>query len=155
MPRYERYHCVAIPPETIHAAVELSVRYLRGVFFLPDKAIDLLDEAAAALRITDKESSGRRVLTPRHIARVVSKASGVPAERVGEAERERAEPAGSPPQCRGHRPARCCFCCGRCHPPQPHRPAGNGRPIGAMLFLGPTGGQNAAGPHTGQMLVRQ
>ena len=88
MPRYERYHCVAIPPETIHAAVELSVRYLPGRF-LPDKAIDLLDEAAAALRITDKESSGRRVLTPRHIARVVSKASGVPAERVGEAERER------------------------------------------------------------------
>ena len=32
MPRYERYHCVAIPPETIHAAVELSVRYLPGRF---------------------------------------------------------------------------------------------------------------------------
>ena len=33
MPRYERYHCVVIPPETIHAAVELSVRYLPGRFF--------------------------------------------------------------------------------------------------------------------------
>ena len=32
MPRYERYHCVVIPPETIHAAVELSVRYLPGRF---------------------------------------------------------------------------------------------------------------------------
>ena len=52
MPRYERYHGVSIPPEAIHAAVELSVRYLPGRY-LPDKAIDLLDEAAAALRIAD------------------------------------------------------------------------------------------------------
>src|SRR5699024_3709096 len=50
MPRYERYHGVSIPPQAIHAAVELSVRYLPGRC-LPDKAIDLLDEAAAAARI--------------------------------------------------------------------------------------------------------
>ena len=48
MPRYERYHGVRIPQEAIRAAVELSVRYLPGRY-LPDKAIDLLDEAAAAL----------------------------------------------------------------------------------------------------------
>ena len=138
MPRYERYHCVAIPPETIHAAVELSVRYLPGRF-LPDKAIDLLDEAAAALRITDKESSGRRVLTPRHIARVVSKASGVPAERVGEAERERlnqlearlsAEVIGQPAAVSAVAAAIRRSRTGLRE---------NGRPIGAMLFLGPTG----------------
>lgn len=46
MPRYERYHGVRIPQEAIRAAVELSVRYLPGRY-LPDKAIDLLDEAAA------------------------------------------------------------------------------------------------------------
>lgn len=51
MPRYERYHGVRIPQEAIRAAVELSVRYLPGRY-LPDKAIDLLDEAAAALRIS-------------------------------------------------------------------------------------------------------
>ena len=45
MPRYERYHGVSIPSEAIHAAVELSVRYLPGRY-LPDKAIDLLDETA-------------------------------------------------------------------------------------------------------------
>ena len=138
MPRYERYHCVVIPPETIHAAVELSVRYLPGRF-LPDKAIDLLDEAAAALRITDKESSGRRVLTPRHIARVVSKASGVPAERVGEAERERlnqlearlsAEVIGQPAAVSAVAAAIRRSRTGLRE---------NGRPIGAMLFLGPTG----------------
>ena len=87
MPRYERYHGVAIPSTAIHAAVELSVRYLPGRY-LPDKAIDLLDEAAAARRIAEN-SSEKKALTPADIARVVSKASGVPAERVGEAERER------------------------------------------------------------------
>ena len=50
MPRYERYHGVNIPQEAIHAAVELSVRYLPGRY-LPDKAIELVDEAAAAVRI--------------------------------------------------------------------------------------------------------
>ena len=64
MPRYERYHGVSIPPEAIHAAVELSVRYLPGRY-LPDKAIDLLDEAAAASAIrrsrTGLRESGRPI----------------------------------------------------------------------------------------------
>ena len=49
-PRYERYHNVRLPPQTLQAAVELSVRYLPGRC-LPDKAIDLVDEACAAARI--------------------------------------------------------------------------------------------------------
>ena len=49
-PRYECYHNVCLPPEALQAAVELSVRYLPGRF-LPDKAIDLVDEACAAVRI--------------------------------------------------------------------------------------------------------
>ena len=137
MPRYERYHGVNIPPEAIHAAVELSVRYLPGRY-LPDKAIDLLDEAAAARRIADA-SGGRRALTPADIARVVSKASGVPAERVGEAERERlanleqrlaAEVIGQPQAVAAVASAIRRSRTGLRE---------SGRPIGAMLFLGPTG----------------
>ena len=137
MPRYERYHGVSIPPEAIHAAVELSVRYLPGRY-LPDKAIDLLDEAAAARRIADA-SGGRRALTPADIARVVSKASGVPAERVGEAERERlanleqrlaAEVIGQPQAVAAVASAIRRSRTGLRE---------IGRPIGAMLFLGPTG----------------
>ena len=137
MPRYERYHGVAIPSTAIHAAVELSVRYLPGRY-LPDKAIDLLDEAAAARRIAEN-SSEKKALTPADIARVVSKASGVPAERVGEAERERlaqleprlaAEVIGQPRAVASVAAA--------------IRRSRTGlresnRPIGAMLFLGPTG----------------
>ena len=137
MPRYERYHGVSIPPEAIHAAVELSVRYLPGRY-LPDKAIDLLDEAAAARRSADA-SGGRRALTPADIARVVSKASGVPAERVGEAERERlanleqrlaAEVIGQPQAVAAVASAIRRSRTGLRE---------SGRPIGAMLFLGPTG----------------
>src|SRR5699024_12166464 len=88
-PRYERYHGVLIPPEALDDAVELSVRYLPGRC-LPDKAIDLMDEACAAARIrAEKEGRSAPALTREDMARVVARASGIPAERVGEAERER------------------------------------------------------------------
>ncbi len=48
--RYETHHKVRIKDEAIIAAVELSQRYINDRF-LPDKAIDLMDEAAAKLRI--------------------------------------------------------------------------------------------------------
>ncbi len=48
--RYETYHHVKIKDEAIIAAVELSHRYITDRF-LPDKAIDLMDESAAKLRL--------------------------------------------------------------------------------------------------------
>ncbi len=48
--RYETYHHVRIKDEAIIAAVELSSRYISDRF-LPDKAIDLIDESAAKLRL--------------------------------------------------------------------------------------------------------
>ena len=48
--RYETYHHVRIKDEAIIAAVELSHRYITDRF-LPDKAIDLIDESAAKLRL--------------------------------------------------------------------------------------------------------
>jgi ATP-dependent Clp protease ATP-binding subunit ClpB len=48
--RYEAHHKVRIKDEAIIAAVELSTRYITDRF-LPDKAIDLIDEAAAKLRM--------------------------------------------------------------------------------------------------------
>ena len=107
--------------------------------FLPDKAIDLLDEAAAAARIARGAAQGQPGLTPADVARVVSKASGIPAERVGEAERERlaqledrlaAEVVGQPRAVQAVAAAIRRSRTGL-------REAG--RPIGALLFLGPTG----------------
>ncbi len=48
--KYEAFHKVKIPDESIDAAVKLSKRYVGGRF-LPDKAIDLIDEAASAVRL--------------------------------------------------------------------------------------------------------
>ena len=52
--KYEEHHQVAILPEAIEAAVKLSNRYINDRN-LPDKAIDLIDEAASAARIRDME----------------------------------------------------------------------------------------------------
>ena len=49
-PRYEEYHGVNIEDEAIQAAVTLSVRYINDRF-LPDKAIDLMDEACARVKL--------------------------------------------------------------------------------------------------------
>ena len=48
--KYEAHHRLTISQDAICAAVDLSVRYIRDRF-LPDKALDLLDEAAARLRL--------------------------------------------------------------------------------------------------------
>ncbi|MFC4710712.1 ATP-dependent Clp protease ATP-binding subunit [Enterococcus eurekensis] len=49
-PRYEEHHGVKILDEALHAAVQLSERYINSRQ-LPDKAIDLMDEAAAKVRL--------------------------------------------------------------------------------------------------------
>ncbi len=54
-PRYEAHHSVKISDEALEAAAQLSKRYISDRF-LPDKAIDLIDEAASKLRI-DMESA--------------------------------------------------------------------------------------------------
>ncbi len=50
-PKYERHHDIVITDEAIEAAVALSTRYITDRF-LPDKAIDLIDEASARVRIS-------------------------------------------------------------------------------------------------------
>lgn len=50
LPRYSRHHGLTFSPQALRAAVTLSVRYLPGRY-LPDKAIDLLDEAASRTRL--------------------------------------------------------------------------------------------------------
>ncbi|MBQ5755555.1 MAG: ATP-dependent Clp protease ATP-binding subunit, partial [Oscillospiraceae bacterium] len=87
-PRYESYHGVKIGADAIRAAVELSVRYLPGKY-LPDKAVDLMDEAAASLRIEKLPGDQRPALEPERIARIVSRASGIPASRITEEQRRR------------------------------------------------------------------
>ena len=137
VPRYEAYHGVQIPAEVCRAAVELSVRYLPGRF-LPDKAIDLLDEAAAARRVSGQDGI-RAVLTVQDVADVVSRASGVPVCRVSEQQRTRLAQLETrlSTQVVGQRQAVAAVAGAVRRSRTGLREAG--RPIGAMLFLGPTG----------------
>ena len=55
-PKYEEHHGIAITDEAIESAVKLSSRYITDRF-LPDKAIDLIDETAARVRIVEEGGS--------------------------------------------------------------------------------------------------
>jgi len=59
-PNYELHHSVSITDEAIEAAVKLSERYINDRF-LPDKAIDVMDEAASALRL---EATEKGIVSP-------------------------------------------------------------------------------------------
>ena len=55
-PYYERHHKVEILDEALEAAVKMSVRYINDRF-LPDKAIDLIDEAASKVQLSGYQAS--------------------------------------------------------------------------------------------------
>ncbi|MBR5362521.1 MAG: ATP-dependent Clp protease ATP-binding subunit [Oscillospiraceae bacterium] len=89
--RYECFHRVEIEPEAIGAAVQYSQRYLHDRA-LPDKALDLLDEACAAKRLQwSKESDPEQypAIGQCDIAHMVAVKTGIPAETLTESESER------------------------------------------------------------------
>ena len=95
-PRYEAHHKIRIDDEAIRAAATLSARYINDRF-LPDKAIDLLDEASAALGILSEKAQNSSatppapslpLLTARHIAKAVWEQTGIPSERLLGGEQE-------------------------------------------------------------------
>ena len=59
--KYEQHHAIVITDEAIEAAVQLSSRYITDRF-LPDKAIDLIDEAAARVRVLEDGGAEIRAL---------------------------------------------------------------------------------------------
>ena len=64
---YESYHCIRIPEDVLYAAVQLSERYLTDRY-LPDKAIDLLDEAASAISLSSPALNKKRKIADELIA---------------------------------------------------------------------------------------
>lgn len=69
--RYEQHHQVQISDEAIHAAVMLSQRYISDRS-LPDKAIDLMDEAAAHLRLMEVKAPEQMLLLEREFQDAVN-----------------------------------------------------------------------------------
>jgi ATP-dependent Clp protease ATP-binding subunit ClpA len=75
---FEDFHGGAISDEAIEAAVDLSVRYQPDKK-LPDKAIDLIDTAAAKLKINAMNWTVRKS----HVVDIISKFTKIPAEQIG------------------------------------------------------------------------
>jgi ATP-dependent Clp protease ATP-binding subunit ClpA len=83
--RFEAHHNVKYTAAALSTAVELSARYLNDRH-LPDKAIDIIDEAGAAQRIQPK-SRQKRVITPKEIEDIIAKVARIPAKTVAHDER--------------------------------------------------------------------
>lgn len=79
-PYYEDHHQVRYTASAVKAAVELSSRYIHDRK-LPDKAIDVLDEAGAAQTMLP-ENKRRKTITSREIEDVVAKIARMPAKNV-------------------------------------------------------------------------
>ncbi|MFP6623461.1 MAG: AAA family ATPase, partial [Myxococcota bacterium] len=88
-PRYEEHHGVRFTGAALRACVDLSVRHLNDRF-LPDKAIDVMDETGAAVRLRPS-SRPRKTVGLRDVERVVAAAARVPLERTAGEDRGRLE----------------------------------------------------------------
>jgi ATP-dependent Clp protease ATP-binding subunit ClpA len=83
--RYENHHNVSYSEGAIKAAAELSLRYIQGRQ-LPDKAIDVIDEAGARTRIRSKDAK-RKTIRVVDIEKVVASMAQVPVQSVNVADK--------------------------------------------------------------------
>jgi ATP-dependent Clp protease ATP-binding subunit ClpA len=86
--RYEEHHGIAYTDAALKTAAELSVKYLRDRF-LPDKAIDVIDEAGAFIRLSG--STRRKRINPADIEKIVAKMARVPTQSVTTSDRSKLE----------------------------------------------------------------
>jgi ATP-dependent Clp protease ATP-binding subunit ClpA len=83
--RFEAHHGVRYTTSALTTAAELSARYINDRH-LPDKAIDVIDEAGAAQRILPK-SKQRRVITKHEIEEIIAKIARIPPHNVSSNDR--------------------------------------------------------------------
>jgi len=79
-PKYEAHHGVSYADDAIQAAVDLSVKHI-GDRLLPDKAIDVIDEAGARQRLLP-EGQRKAVIDVEEVETIVAKMARIPAKQV-------------------------------------------------------------------------
>ncbi len=85
---YERHHGVTYTKDALRAAAELAARFINDRH-LPDKAIDVIDEAGAKLQVEGTAGQKRRVVRVRDIEQVVANIAKIPPRSVSVSDRER------------------------------------------------------------------
>ncbi|MBN2309798.1 MAG: ATP-dependent Clp protease ATP-binding subunit ClpA [Candidatus Hydrogenedentes bacterium] len=84
--RYEAHHGARYTDSALRAAADLAARHINDRF-LPDKAIDVIDEAGATLRLAP--GTPRKTVRPADIERVVADIARIPARTVSSSDKER------------------------------------------------------------------
>lgn len=132
--KYETFHGVRISDECIEVAVTLSDRYIQDRF-LPDKAIDVIDEACSRLRIRSSASE----ISVNDVQEIINERTGIPVTELTKGESDRLLELESELSQRiiGQKDAVKCVS-------QAIRRARSGlkdrdKPIGSFIFIGPTG----------------
>jgi ATP-dependent Clp protease ATP-binding subunit ClpA len=136
---YEKFHGVRFSEGALKAAAELSSKFINDKF-LPDKAIDVIDEAGAVLRLSDGFRPGKNnIVRVREIEKIVAKTAKIPPRTVSTSDTEKLREL--EPELKrvvfGQDDAIHSLCSAI-----KRSRAGLGspdRPIGSFLFAGPTG----------------
>ena len=84
---YEKFHNVTFTDEALDAAVDLTTRYVSGQF-LPDKAIDVIDNAGAQQSVSD-DADRKSVIDVAEIEIEVAKVAKIPVKNVAETDKEK------------------------------------------------------------------
>jgi len=84
--RFEEHHGIKYDSDALQAAVDLSARHINDRY-LPDKAIDVIDEAGAGLRLQPESERGKRV-TVEMVENIVAKMARIPAKSVSSSDRD-------------------------------------------------------------------
>jgi len=133
--KYEEFHHVKYSPNALRSAAELSARYLPERH-LPDKAIDLIDETAAAVSL---HSSSLRTITRRDIENQISRIAKIPLQSITEDEKSSLTELSE--KLRRHVFGQDDAIAEVVKAVKRHRAglANPSRPVGSFLFAGPTG----------------
>ncbi len=84
-PRYEKHHHLRYTRSALVSAAELSAKYVNDRY-LPDKAIDIIDEAGSLVRL--KQGSKRKTVNPQDIERVIASITRIPVEKMTSNDKE-------------------------------------------------------------------
>ena len=85
-PHYEKHHGVRYSNSAIRAAVKLSAKHINDRR-LPDKAIDVIDEIGAAVKIQPEEKR-RKTISPKDVENIVAKIAKIPPRSVSSSDKE-------------------------------------------------------------------
>jgi len=86
--RYEEHHGIVYTDTSLKRAAELSAKFLNDRY-LPDKAIDVIDEAGAYIRLTGP--STRKKINPTDIEKIIAKMARIPTQSVSTTDRTKLE----------------------------------------------------------------